>query len=52
MTNLQELNGNQLAQLLNKLDKEGREDEAISVESEMNFRYEFWYKIQLLENNQ
>ena len=48
---LELLNGNQLAKLLNKLDLQGREEDAILVESEMDFRYEYWFKYKLIESN-
>lgn len=48
---LELLNGNQLAKLLNKLDLQGREEDAILVESEMDFRYEYWFKSKLIESN-
>ena len=51
MQNLQNLDGNQLAELLNKFDLQGREDEAILVETIMDFRYETSYKNELLNNN-
>ena len=51
MQNLKKLDGNQLAELLNKFDLQGREDEAILIESEMDFRYETSYKNELLNNN-
>tara|TARA_R110001606_G_scaffold175934_2_gene322433 strand:- start:224 stop:394 length:171 start_codon:yes stop_codon:yes gene_type:complete len=50
-TELELLNGNQLAKLLNKLDLQGREEDAILVESEMDFRYEYWFKSKLIESN-
>ena len=49
MNDLKNLNGKQLANLLNKLDREGKEDKAIIVESEMDLRYESTYKIKLLK---
>jgi len=51
MKNLEKLNGNQLAQLLNKLDLDNREDDAIKVEAEMDFRYEPSFKSKLIEIN-
>jgi len=48
---LELLSGNQLAKLLNKLDLQGRENEAILVESEMDFRYEHSFKSKLIERN-
>ena len=41
----------ELAKLLNQLDSQGREDDAIIVETEMDFRYETSYKNELLNNN-
>tara|TARA_R110000803_G_scaffold183892_1_gene246211 strand:- start:378 stop:551 length:174 start_codon:yes stop_codon:yes gene_type:complete len=51
MKNLSLLEGKELAQLLNQLDAQGREDEAIIVEAEMDFRYEVGFKNELLTNN-
>ena len=51
MKNLSLLGGKELAKLLNQLDAQGREDEAIIVETEMDFRYEVGFKNQLLTNN-
>ena len=51
MKNLSLLEGKQLAKLLNQLDAQGREDEAIIVEEEMDFRYEVGFKNELLTNN-
>ena len=51
MKNLSLLGGKELAKLLNQLDAQGREDEAIIVEEEMDFRYEVGFKNELLTNN-
>tara|TARA_R110002124_G_scaffold261882_1_gene427857 strand:- start:321 stop:476 length:156 start_codon:yes stop_codon:yes gene_type:complete len=51
MKNLKSLGGKELAKLLNQLDSQGREDDAIIVETEMDFRYEVGFKNELLNNN-
>lgn len=51
MKNLSLLGSKELAKLLNQLDSQGREDEAIVVEAEMDFRYEVGFKNELLINN-
>tara|TARA_R110000803_G_scaffold19507_1_gene50968 strand:- start:722 stop:877 length:156 start_codon:yes stop_codon:yes gene_type:complete len=51
MKNLQNLDGNQLAKLVNELDLQGDYEEAILVETIMDFRYETSYKNELLNNN-
>ena len=51
MSNLENINGNQLAKLLNKFILENREDDAIKVEAEMDFRYEPSFKSKLIERN-
>jgi len=48
---LELLNGNQLAKLLNKFDSQDMEEEAILVESIMDFRYEHWFKFKLIQKN-
>ena len=51
MMNLQNLDGSQLAKLLNEFDSKGEMADAILIEAIMDFRYEVGYKNQLLTDN-